>query len=154
MNYQYNNCKCKYKGAFNNSHTPMLIIDPSTGYIDDVNLAACNFYGYSREEFLSMDICDVSLSNEELILKEVGRTSHEDTKLHRLKHRLSNGELKDVEVYSELIEVENKELIFSVIYDVHEKAKLKEDHKLSKAYFDNLFHNSPEAIAIVDKEFK
>lgn len=150
MFFRGENCKCKYEKVFHNSHTPMLMVDPSTGNIEDVNMTACKYYKYSKEEFIKLNIQDISLSKS---IEEVMTRSNERS-IFSMQHRLANGEIRDVEVYSGKIEIDNRDLIFLIIHDAQEKVKLIRDHKLNKAYFDILFNNSPEAIAIVDREFR
>ncbi|HSH35628.1 sensor domain-containing protein, partial [Schnuerera sp.] len=72
----------------------------------------------------------------------------------RFKHKLSNGDIMDVEVYSGPINIDNRDLLFSIIHDSQEKIELERKYRKSKIYFDSLFDNSPEAIAIVNKDFK
>lgn len=151
---KFKQCDCKYKEAFNNNHTPMLIIETETLKIDDANTAACDYYGYSREEILNMKITHINILSREEILKEMDKAREEGRKYFRFKHRLSNGEIRDVEVYSGPIKVEGKIFLFSVIHDTVEKIRLERDFIINKAYFDSLFNNSPEAIAIVDKDFR
>lgn len=154
MNAYTINCDCKYKETFNNEHTPMIIIDAETGYIDDVNLAACNYYLYSREELLSMNIADINTLTKEELSKKMNEVKSGNRKFYKFKHRLASGEIRDVEVYSGSLKIEGKNLLSSIIFDVKEKIKLEKDYKIKKTYFDGLFNNSPEAIAIVDSEFR
>jgi len=154
MNENLINCSCKYKEAFNNEHTPMIMIDIKTGNIDDANLAACNFYSYSRKELLSMNIADINVLTKEEIFKEMNEVKMGNRKFLRFKHKLSNGEIRDVEVYSGSLKIRNKDLLLSVVHDVKEKTELERDYIISRTYFDSLFNNSPEAIAIVDNEFR
>lgn len=154
LNDQSMKCSCKYKEAFNNTHTPMIIIDIKTGNVDDANLAAYKYYSYSKEELLSMNIEAINVLTKEEIFKEMNEAQSENRKFFRFKHKLSNGEIRDVEVYSGPMKIGNKDLLFSVIHDIKEKAELEENYIINKAYFDSLFNNSPEAIAIVDSEFR
>lgn len=154
MKEQFVEHNCKYKEAFNNSLTPMIIIDAETGNIDDANLAACDYYLYSKKELLSMNISDINISTQKEISKEIEKAELENRKFFRFRHKLFNGEIRDVEVSSSFIEVGDKNLLFSVIHDIKEKTKLEKDYMINQIYFDNLFNNSPEAIAIVNAEFR
>ncbi|MBU5312969.1 EAL domain-containing protein [Tissierella carlieri] len=154
MKEQFVEYNCKYKEAFNNSLTPMIIIDAETGNIDDANLAACDYYLYSKKELLSMNISDINISTQKEISKEIEKAELENRKFFRFRHKLFDGEIRDVEVSSSFIEVGDKNLLFSVIHDIKEKTKLEKDYMINQIYFDNLFNNSPEAIAIVNAEFR
>ncbi|WFA09194.1 EAL domain-containing protein [Tissierella sp. Yu-01] len=147
-------CSCKYKEAFNNKHVPMLIIESKSWNIYDANPAACNYYGYSREKLLAMNITDIVIFPKESIHKEIEEVKAKGRKWFRFKHKLSDGHNRDVEVYSELITYNNQKLLFSVIYDMGYNDKLEKECLLNKVKFEHLFNNTLEAIAIVDKEFK
>lgn len=147
-------CSCKYKKAFNNKHVPMLIIESKYWNIYDANPAACNYYGYSREKLLAMNITDIVIFPKESIHKEIEEVKAKGRKWFRFKHKLSDGHNRDVEVYSELITYNNQKFLFSVIYDMGYNDKLEKECLLNKVKFEHLFNNTLEAIAIVDKEFK
>ena len=60
----------KYRLLFNKNPMPMWMISIPERTFLDVNPAAIEFYGYSREEFLAMNIFDITLSevHEDLII--------------------------------------------------------------------------------------
>ncbi|MDP4145002.1 MAG: PAS domain S-box protein [Bacillota bacterium] len=144
----------KYHNIFHNHHIPMLIIDNESGQIVDANLAACSYYGYARANLLNMSILDINTLNKKDIFKEMNIAKKEERKLFRFKHKLSTGEIRDVEVYSGPITIDNRTLLFSVIHDIQERKECEKKFKIQESYFNDLFENSPEAIAILDKEFK
>lgn len=147
-------CNCKYKETFDNQNSPMIIIDAKTGNIDDVNLAACNYYSYSKKELLSMNITDINILAEKDVFREMNEVKMGNRKFLRFKHKLSTGEIRDVEVYSGYLKIGNKDMLSSIIHDVKEKAELEREYKKNKVYFDSLFNKSSEAIAIVDRDFR
>ncbi|TWR27181.1 PAS domain S-box protein [Mucilaginibacter achroorhodeus] len=50
----------RYHGYFEENPHPMWITDARTMAFTDVNEAALSFYGYNREEFLRMNLLDIS----------------------------------------------------------------------------------------------
>lgn len=148
-NYNY-----KYKMAFNTHSSPMIIIDAETGDINDANEAACKYYNYSKLNLINLNITDINAMSQKEIYLQMANVEDKSTNFLRFKHKLANGDLRDVEVFSSYFENDGKKLLFSIIQDVEDKAKLEKKYMVNKVYFDGLFNNSPEAIAIVDKEFK
>ena len=146
--------KKKYDNIFDNVHTPMLIIDSDTGEIKDGNQAACNFYGYTRDKLLKLKITDINTLSQEEVFEEMNKARKEDRKYFRFKHKLSNGEIKEVEVYSGPISGHMGSLLFSIIHDVEDKREMERTIRLQESYFMSLYENSPEAIAILDNEFR
>ncbi len=49
----------KYRSVFNTKNEPLLLIDTSTRKVLDLNDAATDLYGYSRDEFLSLSLADL-----------------------------------------------------------------------------------------------
>ncbi len=143
-----------YDSIFNNTHTPMLIIDSESGEIVDGNPAACSYYGYSRRELLQLNIADINTLNQEELQREMENARKENRKYFRFRHKLSSSEIREVEVYSGPIAVESQSLLFSIIHDIQDKKEMEQKMELQESYFKSLYENSPEAIAILDNEFK
>lgn len=101
-----------------------------------------------------MNISEINTLTKEEINKEMNKARTEDREFFEFKHKLANGEIRDVEVYSGSIIIDNENLLFSIIHDIKKRIELEKDYTINKVYFDSLFNNSPEAIAIVDNEFK
>lgn len=143
-----------YDSIFNNSHTPMLIIDSESGEIKDGNLAACSYYGYDMEELLQMNISEINTLGQKELFREMEKAKQENRKYFRFRHRLSSGEVRDVEVYSGPLSSQYGSLLFSIIHDVQDKKEMEDIIRMQESYFKGLFENSPEAIAVLDNEFR
>ncbi|MGB8233854.1 MAG: PAS domain-containing protein, partial [Methanobacterium sp.] len=107
-----------YKEIFFNDHTVMFLIDPVTLKIMDANLAAINFYGYKLEEFVKLKISDINVASDEYVLDKIQKSVSKEKNHFIFKHRLSNGEIRDVEVYSGLIKQNGKDVLYSIIHDI------------------------------------
>ncbi len=116
-----------YKSLFINNHSIMLIIQPETGEIIDVNQSACDFYKYSKDVLCSMSIMDINI----LSPKEIQNEMHEAKVDHRnyflFQHRLANGEIRDVEVYSCPIDLEGQKVLHSIIHDITERKRIERE---------------------------
>jgi PAS domain S-box-containing protein len=98
----------------------MLLIDPDSGLIIDANQAASRFYGYSRAELCAMNIADINQLPPEQIAAERQRAKREERNYFVFPHKLSNNEVRTVEVYSTPINVEGKTYLFSIVHDITE----------------------------------
>ncbi len=76
----------------------MLLINPKNGDIVDVNPAAITFYGWSYEEFIGKKITDINVLTDEQVFQEMERAKREQRRQFYFSHRLSSGEIRDVEV--------------------------------------------------------
>jgi len=102
---------------FENPFVGMLVIDPQDGAIIDANSSAIEFYGYTREELLNLKVWQLNtLSNSE-IKQLMGRMIEERRGVFRFKHKLKNGEFRDVEVVSGPVQIDGKPFLFSIVKD-------------------------------------
>lgn len=123
----------KYRTIFNNDHTVMLIIDPENGKIIDANPAAIKYYGYTEEQFANMYITDINTLPIGKVKEEMQKAKEKRNNHFIFKHRKANGEIRDVEVYSNPVLIKGKLYLFSIIHDITEKLKKEEELRIAKA---------------------
>lgn len=144
----------EHYNIFDNGHTPMLIIDSDSGEIKDANRAACSYYGYGLDKLLELKITDINTLSQHEVFDEMLRARKEDRKFFRFKHRLANGEVKEVEVYSGPLADEGGRLLFSIIHDIEDKRAMEHKIKQQQSYFESLYEHCPEAIVMLDNDFR
>jgi PAS domain S-box-containing protein len=90
----------KYRNLFNLSPLPMWVYDPQTLIFLNVNEAAIEHYGYTKQEFLSMTLKDIRPSDESVKPEEVITDLNytESLKKEIYRHQKKNGDIIDVEV--------------------------------------------------------
>ncbi|MCJ7600252.1 MAG: PAS domain S-box protein [Desulfobulbaceae bacterium] len=116
----------------------MLIIDPGSGYIRDANVTACNYYGYSRDEMTNLKIMDINTLSPEQVYEEMQNAKLEKCKYFNFRHRLADGRIRDVEVFSGPVFINNEKLLYSIIHDISDRKKIEQEkaqliEKLTKA---------------------
>lgn len=97
-----------YQSMFKNSHSVMLLIDPCTGQILDANRSASMFYGYTKDDLIKKKITAINTLSPELTRMEMYNAEIESRNQFQFKHRLANGEIRDVEVFSSPVVVQGK----------------------------------------------
>ncbi len=127
----------RYKSLFENNHSAMLLIDPSDAAIVDANPAACNYYGYPRETMLRMKISDVNTLSEKQIFAEMSRAKQEKRHQFFFRHRLSDGDIRDVEVFSGPIILQNKKLLYSIVHDITQRKEAEASLQRSNQELDD-----------------
>jgi two-component system NtrC family sensor kinase len=119
----------RYRALFNNSHTVMLIIDPVDGSIVDANAKAAAYYGWPHKQLLNMRIMDINTLPPEAIKVEMARAQAAQRNHFNFRHRLANGDVRDVEVFAGPIVIDERPLIYSIVHDVTDKRGMEEKLK-------------------------
>ncbi len=143
--------KEKDKSIFNNIHAVMLLIDPDTADIIDANSAALEFYGYSLEAITGMKITDINILTKEQVFNEMRMAKTEQRMYFVFRHRLANGDIRDVEVYSGPVVIEGREVLFSIIHDISKRIQAEEALKQSEERLSRICDATFEGIAISDR---
>jgi PAS domain S-box-containing protein len=112
----------KYRGLFVRNKAPTLIIDGGSGRIVDANPAAALFYGRDRDSLLSMNIQEINTLDSDEIAAEMAEAEEERRSHFHFRHRLADGQLRDVEVYSSPVEWDGARRLYSIIIDVTERS--------------------------------
>lgn len=88
-----------FNGVFKNNQAVMLLVDPSNHKIIDLNRAAEKFYGYTRDELLSMDMRQINILTSEERPWRMEEAIRKSQGCSLFVHKTCSGMLKNVEVY-------------------------------------------------------
>ncbi|WP_231491358.1 PAS domain S-box protein [Pedobacter sp. Leaf170] len=116
----------RYSELFHFSPLPMWVYDYETLMFLDVNLAAENNYGYSRDEFLSMNLRDIRPDSELLYLEDtLSFTKYNKSLFHQgiFKHKTKSGDILDVDVKSNLMEYKGRKAKLVVATNITDQLK-------------------------------
>jgi PAS domain S-box-containing protein len=149
----------KYRIIFEKNTSVKLAINPQNGKIIEANSAAANFYGYSKEVLLSMNISQINTLPPKKVKEEMQAALAEKRNFFKFQHRLANGDIRDVEVYSTPIELERKSFLYSIIHDVTDKKQAeqklieaKQKAEESEENFKKLIHSLDEGYIEADNK--
>ena len=118
--------EARHRAMFFSNIAIKLLIDPATGSIVDANPAACDFYGFSLDQIQQLSIWDINAMPGDLVRQEMDRAKDEGRGFFQFRHRLANGEVREVEVYSGPVEYLGRNLLFSIIHDVTDRVRAEE----------------------------
>jgi len=130
-----------YQQMFTENKMVMLLIDPSNGAIFDASQGACQFYGYSLPDITSMNISDINTLDKTEIHNEMQRAIKSERNYFNFRHQLASGEVREVEVYSTPILIDDKNLLYSVIHDISKRKKIETQLVLQSTIIDQI-HDS------------
>lgn len=132
----------RYNALFASNPMPMLVIDPSDGRIVDANIRAMNFYGWSHTDITSKFVQDIQVEGSEEIREALKRVAADEGSHLESKHRLANGEVRDVEAFTSPLSFNGQTYLVSAIHDVTERhrlaAKVHQTQSLMQRFIDEL----------------
>ncbi|MDW8467580.1 MAG: PAS domain S-box protein [Chloroherpetonaceae bacterium] len=159
-----------YEGLFEHNPTPMWVYDEKTLRFIAVNKAACQRYGYSKKEFLTMTIAEIRPPETVAAMlqkaKEIRRQKKAYTGLWQ--HRTKSGEVFTAEIHSHRVRFHGQPGRLVIAFDVSQRLKLEHDilqrerqlnlffqQALDGFYFMMLdnpieWHNAPDKEAALD----
>ena len=117
----------RYRRIFEDNSSVMFLLDPKTGKIVNANAAACRYYGYSKDRLLSMAIFDINDLSRDEVFAEMEAVRLERKRQFFFRHRLSNGEIRNVEVHSGPIWAEGRQLLYSTIHDINDRVEREKE---------------------------
>jgi PAS domain S-box-containing protein len=144
--------EARHRSFFQDSHAVMLVLDPKTGVIVDANPAACFFYGYTKEELTARQITDINTMARDQVFDEMQRAGTGECRQFSFRHRLANGEVRDVEVFSGPVQFHGKTLLFSIIHDVTARKHAEEALQRQQEELQIILDSVPAMIFYKDKE--
>ncbi|MBI5016277.1 MAG: PAS domain S-box protein [Deltaproteobacteria bacterium] len=150
--------EARYGSLFGDSHAVMLVLDPESGAIVDANQAACSFYGYTRAQLRGSSVFDLNALPRERVVGELARAARGSRRHFFFPHRLANGEIRDVEVYSGPVAVAGRTLLYSIVHDVTDRTRAQaalreeQDRLERQLRFARALNSISEAVLHYDDE--
>jgi two-component system sensor histidine kinase EvgS len=125
----------KFKDLFNKHSAVKLLLDPDHGNIVEANQAAEKFYGWPGEKIRQMRIQDINTMPAEWVkakmkeVKSLGRTHFE------FQHRLADGSIRNVEVFTSNIDIRGKTFLHSIIHDITKRKQAEKERERLQLQF-------------------
>lgn len=130
--------KRKYSDLFHLNPSPIFVYDLETLNILDVNKATCESYGYTREEFLKMNLRDIKPKDEiPVLLRSVDEfwVQNKPDFIRITRHIKKNGEIIDVEISPAKVKINERDAAIVLVKDITENLKyLNKIEEQNKAF--------------------
>ena len=138
----------RYRLLFESNPLPLWVYDLSTLQFLDVNDVACTRYGYSRQEFMAMTMCDIRPPEDIAAFKQ--RIPHEGES--RLSfgpwcHRRKDGSVMMVEINSHDVTIHGRTARFVCPIDVTEKLYAQEEIRRMNLLLERKVETRTEQLA-------
>ena len=132
-----------FRLLFANHPIPMWIYDLKTLAFLDVNDAALEKYGYTRDEFLALTIKDIRPAEDvERLIDNLEQKRPALQHSGEWRHRLKNGQVIDVEITSHTLDFEGHKAALVMAQDITERKQMEETLRESEDKFKYFFEHS------------
>ncbi len=122
----------RFRNLFENQEAILLLMDAESGMVIDANKSAQEFYKYTLEEIKEKTIFDIDAASPEVIKKSMIKIYDKTQSKFEAKHRLADGQVKDVEIYTSLITIKNHKFFYSIVFDKTEQKQAEKEIQLLK----------------------
>ncbi|HWM11973.1 MAG TPA: ATP-binding protein [Solirubrobacteraceae bacterium] len=117
----------RYRLLFEANPLPMWVYDAKTLRFLAVNEAAVRHYGYSRAEFLEMEITQIRPRDEvEALLSDLSHRGPGSPQPGTWRHQRKDGSLIDVEITAGKVQFEGRPAALVLAHDVTDRLRLEE----------------------------
>ncbi|MBM4270991.1 MAG: PAS domain S-box protein [Deltaproteobacteria bacterium] len=142
----------KYRQLFATVPDAIFIFDAETRQFIDVNESALKLYGYTREEFLSMKLVDITAEPEESekVVKKTIAAKMDRVPLRY--HRKKDNTVFPVEASTSMFDLEGRNVICVVIRDITDRRRAEEAVRESEERYRTLFESTANPILVIDTE--
>ncbi len=113
----------RFRKLFEQNAAIKIVLDPETGNIIDANRAAADFYGWSIEELKEMRIQQINPLPPDNIKRNFEKIRFAEQNRFSFRHNMADGSMRDVEVFSNSIEIEGKDFLYAIIHDITERKR-------------------------------
>ena len=121
-----------------NNPEPIFVYNKDDLIFLEVNSAALELYGYSKNEFLKMDLTDLYTTEDIQTLLDSSNQTKEGKFSKPFKHRKKDGSFVYVEISKLSFKFGEKDAHFNIIKDVTERFELQQKKQLQQASFNNV----------------
>jgi diguanylate cyclase (GGDEF)-like protein/PAS domain S-box-containing protein len=116
----------QYRQMFEQNRAIQLLIEPISGAIVEANQAACDYYGYAPDAIRTKSIDDINMQSRAEVAAEMARAASQERTYFVFQHRLASGAIRDVEVHSGPVNIEGRQLLYSIVHDITERKRTEE----------------------------
>jgi PAS domain S-box-containing protein len=152
--YALQESEVRYNALFASNCMPMLLVDPADGRIVDANIRAIDFYGWDFAAITSKLISDINVLSPAEIRAEMANAVSAKRSYFDFRHRLANGEVRNVEVFSSPLSFDGQTYLISAVHDITRRRKLEEQLHQSQSLLQHFIDQFPGTAFIKDSELR
>jgi PAS domain S-box-containing protein len=142
-----------YREVFESVSDGLVVHDPETGEITDVNERFCEMNGYEREELIgeTVDFITAPEHSYERAQERIEAAREEGPQLFEWQNQRKDGETVPVEVHLSVVDVHGEERVLGSVRDITQrKRREREYEQIFDGVKESIVVQDPETAGIVD----
>lgn len=152
MNQEVIERERRYRQMFEDSASIAFLLDPSNGRIVDANIAAAAFWGHPLSALRAMRIDEIDTSPQGGIHALMQQVTTGTVSRFECRHRLANGEVRDVELYAGTLDYKCRVLIYAVLHDITARKQAELALRTSEERYRLIADNTGDVIWMMDAD--
>ncbi len=146
--------KFDFYDIFKKHSAVMLIIDAKSLNIVDANQSAANYYGYTIEQLLQMNMSDINAMKASEINEAMSLAQKENRNYFLFKQKNSNGLERDTEVYSLPAVYKDQKFLFTIVHDITDMVSAEKSLKDSNEFLLKVAHDKTKEVSELEARFQ
>jgi PAS domain S-box-containing protein len=142
--------EASFRLVFENNPIPMWVNDRDSLRFLDVNSAAVEHYGYSREQFLGMTVLDIRPAEDwDDVRSAVGdRSTLAAGRIRR--HKKADGSKIEASIYTRPLTFAGHDAVLVAAIDVTARKLVEDELRRTRAFLYNVIDNVPAIVSVKD----
>ena len=143
-----------YRLLFEKNPLPMWVYDAQSLGMLAVNEAALAQYGYTKQDFVGLSVLDLHLPDDAAQVQQQLQLACGEPVTQKLwRHRLADGEVIDVEVVTECVELDGIQARLALVCDLTAQRRAEEAQRELTERLTNTLESITEAFFMVDDDW-
>ncbi|MBA3057346.1 MAG: PAS domain S-box protein [Gammaproteobacteria bacterium] len=143
-----------YRLLFEKNPLPMWVYDAQSLRMLAVNEAALAQYGYSKQDFVGLSVLDLHLPDDAAQAQQQLQLACGESVTQKLwRHRLADGEVIDVEVVTEFVEIDGIQARLALVRDLTAQRRAEEAQRELTERLTNTLESITDAFFMVDDDW-
>ena len=140
----------KYRSLFEAS-SDAIFLETLEGDVLDCNAAACEMFGYTKEESIGLNVADLIPADiAEMLPEVIEEHARTGGVFVEAVNRRKDGRLFPVEVSTRVVTIDGTERVIVYVRDITERKQAEEALRASEARYSDLYENANDIIFTVD----
>lgn len=134
--------------------TDAIMLHDLEGNVLYLNEAMCQAHKLKRNQVLRLDTMDQMLSKQVPFETHISELQRDKTVIHEIERKNANGQTRILEIRSQLVQFEGKDLVLVISRDITQRKQAEEELRNHERQFRELAESISDVFFAMDKELR